>query len=316
MSKRQMISVVSPVYGCKNCLCALVDAIDKAFEQSGLDWELILVDDRAADHPWPKIVELAKKDNRVKGVRLTRNHGQHLAIWAGLEAANGDWVAVIDCDLQDDPSVVPTLYEKAICDGVDAVVVDRGIWLDTGFRRWASHFFYWSMSNLSGIRLNQNTGNFGIYSRCLIDTLLLFRDKEVFLPVMVSLTGFSQAVLTVDRAGRHAGKTSYNLHRLVNLAIAIIVRFSDRPLKLSVIGGVFFSGLSALCSIFVLTAWALGMIEVPGWSSLILSLWFLAGLILAVLGVHGIYIGRIFTEVQDRPRIFVEQTTEILNLDQ
>ncbi|MFC5087752.1 glycosyltransferase family 2 protein [Microvirga arabica] len=291
MTDRPLISIVSPVYGCRDCLHALADVVGRAFEGCDFDWELVLVDDRAPDQPWSVIAELAARDQRIRGVRLTRNHGQHLAIWAGLEAARGDWVAVIDCDLQDDPGIIPALRERALLEGADAVVVDRGDWSDTGLRRRTSRLFYQTMDMLTKIRLNNNIGNFGLYSRRLVDILLTFHDKEVFLPVMVSLTGLPQVTYMLDRSGRHAGKSSYNLMRLMRMAVAIIIRFSDRPLKLSIIIGLTFSSFAALCTVLILLAWATGAFTVPGWTSLILSLWFLAGLILAVLGVHGFYIG-------------------------
>lgn len=305
-----LISIVAPVYACRDCIEALADAVRASFDGSGKDWELILVDDRSKDEPWPLIEALAVRDARIRGVRLARNHGQHLAIWAGLGASRGDWVAVIDCDLQDDPDFIPRLHDKAVADEVDAVVVDRGIWSDTSFRRRASRLFYKGLHTLGGLKLDSGIGNFGIYSRRLVDTLLLFRDKEVFLPVMVALTGLPRSTMTVDRSGRHAGQSSYNLVKLIRVAGAIVVRFSDRPLKLSVLVGVSFSLLAGLVSLILLTAWATGAFTVPGWTSLILSFWFLTGLVLAALGVQGIYIGRIFAEVQDRPRIFIERTTD------
>ncbi|MFV0359656.1 glycosyltransferase family 2 protein [Tropicimonas sp.] len=303
-----LISVVSPVYGCRDCLEALVDMVRAAFLDSGLDWELILVDDRGPDAPWDLIVELAGLDGRVRGLRLVRNHGQHLAIWAGLAAARGDWVAVIDCDLQDDPAIIPALHAAAVKEGVDAMVVDRGSWSDSAFRRWASRTFYRMVDLLAGIQL-RNIGNFGIYSRRMTDTLMLFDEQEVFLPVMVNLTGLRTGQMQLDRDERLAGESSYSLRRLVSLAIAIIIRFSDRPLKLSVIAGLLFSGLSALISVVLVVAWSTGAFTVPGWTSTILSVWFLSGLIMAVLGVHGFYVGRIFSEVQNRPRILIEQVT-------
>lgn len=310
MNGRILISVVSPVYGCRDSLGALADAVARAFENTSFEWELVLVDDRAADNPWPVISEMAARDPRIRGIRLTRNHGQHLAIWAGLEAARGNWIAVIDCDLQDDPQIIPSLYEKAVGDGVDAVVVDRGEWLETGFRRLASRMFYRFLEALAGFDLSHKVGNYGIYSRRLVDLLLRFRDKEVFLPVMVALTGLPRARYTLERSNRHQGESTYNFWRLLRMAILIIIRFSSRPLQLSVVIGLTFSGLSALFSVVLVFAWITGAFSVPGWTSLILSLWFLAGLILAVLGVHGFYVGRIFSEVQDRPRIFVEQRTD------
>lgn len=309
MSKA-LISIVSPVYGCRDCLRELALSVEKVFANTDLDWELILVDDRGPDAPWPVIKELAEKNSKIKGVRLSKNHGQHLAIWAGLETAKGDWVSVVDCDLQDDPNVILELYTKALEDSVDSVVVSRGEWKDTWFRRFASRMFYRTMKLLAGVSLDSDSGNFGLYSRRLIDLLLTFKEKEVYFPFMVMLTGLPRSIYTVDRSERAEGDTSYNIVRLMRLAISIIIRFSDRPLKLSVAIGLMFSGLSALISLIIFVAWALGTFTVPGWSSLVLSVWFLSGLIMAVLGIHGFYMGRIFTEVQNRPRIIVEETTD------
>lgn len=309
MSRANLISVISPVYGCKDCLEALVDALRAAFDQSGLDWELVLVDDRGPDEPWPVICDLAAKDRRIRGVRLSRNHGQHLAIWAGLAEAQGDWVAVVDCDLQDDPMILPTLYARATADEVDALVVDRGTWSDSTFRRLASRAFYRLIDVLGGVSIN-NIGNFGLYSRRMVDNLLLFREQEVFLPMMVALTGLKRQTHRLDRSDRLAGKSSYNFVRLLRLAAAIIIRFSDRPLKISVIIGLAFSMFSAAISLVLVIAWLSGIFTVPGWTSTILSVWFLSGLIMATLGIHGFYIGRVFSEVKMRPRILIEATTE------
>lgn len=304
-----LISVVSPVYNCRDCLAALVARVEEGFAGSGLDWELVLVDDRGPDQPWQVIQALSRADPRVRGVRLARNHGQHLAIWAGLAAARGDCVVVIDCDLQDDPIVIPELYARLQADQVDAVLVNRGVWSDSAFRRLASRAFYGTVRTLTGISIN-NIGNFGIYSRRLVDILLMYEEQEVFLPIMVSLSGLPTTQHTLARGQRHAGESAYSVRRLLTLAIAIIIRFTDRPLKLSVIAGILFSGVSALVSVLLLFLWLLGTFTVPGWTSTILSLWFLAGLIMATLGVHGFYLGRVFREVQRRPRILVEQTTE------
>lgn len=306
--KRPLITVLSPVYGCRDCLEKLAERVRATFEGTDLDWELLLVDDRASDEPWEVICALSAQDPRVRGVRLARNHGQHLAIWAGLEAARGDWVAVVDCDLQDDPSVIPTLHAQASAEQVDAVIVERGTWSDSRFRRFASNAFYRTVAVLGGIRL-KNTGNFGLYSRQMVNALVMYKEQEVFLPMMVALTGLKSTTFELDRSDRAAGQSSYNLRTLVRMAIAIIIRFSDRPLKLSVIIGLTFSLLSAAISLIVLFSWLLGAFTVPGWTSTILSVWFLSGLIMATLGIHGFYLGRVFAEVKARPRIIIETTT-------
>ncbi len=303
-----LISVVSPVYGCRDCLERLAAAVREAFDGTNLAWELVLVDDRGPDHPWPLIQELAAGEPRIRGVRLARNHGQHLSIWAGLAASNGDYVAIIDCDLQDDPAAIPELYKALHGIESDAVLVERGKWRDSLFRRTASSSFYRLIRALTGVKM-QNLGNFGLYSRRMVDTLLMFEEQEVFLPIMVQLTGLPTTRCELDRSQRYTGDSSYSLARLILLAIAIIIRFTDRPLKLSVIVGLIFSGLSAAISVVLVLCWLFGLFTVPGWTSTILSLWFLSGLIMATLGIHGFYIGRIFREVQRRPRILVEQVT-------
>lgn len=309
MTRQDLISVVVPVYGCRGCLEALADAVRAGLDGTGLGWELILVDDRGPDAPWDLICELAAGDARIRGVRLARNHGQHLAIWAGLARAQGDWVAVLDCDLQDDPAILPQLHARALAEAVDAVVVDRGKWSDSAFRRFASRSFYRLIDVLGGVQLN-NVGNFGLYSRRMIDTLLQYREQEVFLPMMVALTGLKRSSLRVNRADRLEGQSGYSFRRLVQLALAIVIRFSDRPLKLSVILGLSFSLLSAAISAVLVIAWISGAFSVPGWTSTVLSVWFLSGLIMATLGIHGFYIGRIFAEVKMRPRILVETYTD------
>ena len=308
MIAKPEISIVCPVYGCAACLAKLVKAVRAAMDAGEATWELVLVDDRAADAPWSTIVELAAQDPRVRGVQLARNHGQQLAIWAGLEAARGDWVAVIDCDLQDDPAAITHLHREALRVGVDAVVVDRGEWSDNMFRRMASRLFYRLIHLLAGIRL-RNVGNFGIYSRRMVTMLLRFEEQEVFLPLMVSLTGLGTTQLRLDRSERTAGKSSYSLGRLLAMATAVIVRFSDRPLKLSALLGLVFSLVAAAASVYLLIGSLLGAFTVPGWTSIVLSLWFLSGLIMLVLGVHGFYLSRVFAEVRRRPRLLVETTT-------
>lgn len=311
MSNDQLISVVSPVYGCKDCLIQLVASVSNALEHTPYDWELVLVDDRGPDEPWDIIAELSQKHLRVRGIRLARNHGQHLAIWAGLKASQGDWVVVVDCDLQDNPSYIPQLMEKAISEKVEAVIVERGSWSDSTFRRVSSRSFYRIVKVLSGINLS-NVGNFGIYSRRMVDLLLRFEEQDVYLPLMVSITGLKKTQLVIDREERHSGQSSYTIRQLFRLAFSLIVNFSDRPLKYVAALGAVMSFVSVIFSITLIGAHFFGAFTVPGWTSIILSMWFLSGLILAVLGIHGIYLGRIFSEAKRRPRIIVEDETDTI----
>lgn len=309
VSEKIDISVVSPVYGCVDALRELATRVAQTCDAAGLTWELILVDDRGPGDPWSIIVDLAKHDPRIRGVRLARNSGQHLAIWAGLERSRGAWVGVVDCDLQDDPAALAELHEMALKGDADAVVVDRGRWSDNAMRRMASRAFYRIVTVLAGVQL-KNIGNFGIYSRRLVDALLQYREQQVFLPLMVNLTGYRAVTLVIDRGSRFSGDSSYSYTKLIRMAVNLVVQFSDRPLKLSVLLGLVLSTGSALVAVALLVLWALGLFEVEGWTSIMLSIWFLFGVVLAVLGIHGFYLGRVLAETQNRPRFIVESTTE------
>lgn len=304
-----LISIVSPVYGCSDCLEILFRKVHDAFDGTDLNWELLLIDDRGPDDPWPLIQKQAVLDSKVRGIRLSRNHGQHLAIWAGLAKARGDWVAIIDCDLQDDPSIIPLLHKTALEKKVEAIVVERGIWTDSWFRRSASRVLYRIMRALGGVSI-ENAGNFGLYSRKMVVALLQYEEQEVFLPMMVALSGLRCGRFTLNRSERAAGKSSYSFWRLLSLASSVIVRFSDRPLKLSILVGFAFSMLSAVISVVLVALWLLKIFTVPGWTSTILSVWFLSGLIMGTLGIHGLYIGKVFSEVKKRPRIVIEASTD------
>lgn len=308
MTRSPEISIVSPVYGCRDCLIALVGAVRTAMDEASLTWEIVLVDDCGPDQPWSVIVDLAASDPRVRGVKLARNHGQHLAIWAGLGASRGKSVVVLDCDLQDDPELIPLLHAEAVRTGVDAVVVERGDWSDSHFRRMASRNFYRLINVLSGIQIS-NVGNFGIYSRRMVNMLLQFSEQEVFLPMMVGLTGLTTTQMQVHRGERMTGRSGYSLRRLLSLAAGIIVRFSDRPLTISAFFGLVIAALAGLVSLVLLVCYLFGAFNVPGWTSVVLSVWFLSGVIMLVLGIHGFYLGRVFAEVRDRPRVWIEQTT-------
>ena len=298
------VSVVSPVYGCDECLRDLADGVRRALQDYDCSWELILVDDRGSDRAWKVISDLVEADPRIRGLRLSRNHGQHLAIWAGLEEVRGDFVVVLDCDLQDDPAIITQLLAKVLNTSADGVLVDRGEWSDTWFRRTSSKIFHGSMKTITGIDL-KNAGNFGIYSRRLVGELLRFREQEVFLPYMVAILGFDLERISLGRSERTEGRSSYTMRSLLRLACGIVIRFSDRPLKVSAIAGLVVSSLSLGFSLLIVMGKLLGVFTVPGWTSVVLSIWFLAGVFLLVLGIHGYYLGRVFAEVSARPRIIV-----------
>lgn len=309
------LSIVVPLYGCRPTLEQLVEELTASCSSVTSEFEIILVDDRGPDKPWDLMLEIAKRNNHVRCVRLARNFGQHPAIWAGLNTSKGRWVVVMDGDLQDDPSFVAELFRRARSGGNDYLIVERGTWSDSKFRRVSSAAFYSVFSYLAGVKLSSRWGNFGIYSRQVIDAVLSIREQNVFFPAAVAWVGFDSEHVLLDRDERMQGESAYNLNKMLILAAKTIVAFSNRPLRISIHLGLAVSALSAVVALLLLLVGLLGGTAIEGWTSIMLSIWFFSGLIVANLGLLGIYLGRVFAEVKNRPVYIVSEDVGTVRAD-
>jgi len=302
------ISIVVPVYGCRTALVELYLRLKTTLTQITERFEIILVNDASPDGAWETIKELAEKDGRVIGIDFSRNFGQHYAITAGLEHAKGEWIVVMDCDLQDRPEEILALYNKAQ-EGFDAVLARRAIRFDNYFKKLSSKLFYALLGYFSETEQDYSVGNFGIYHKNVISNVLKLGDVNKFFPVMVQWVGFKRTKIDVQHADRQFGKTSYNFSKLLNLAIDTILSFSDKPLRLTIKIG----GLIVLSAFFFLLynlyLYYTGQITQPGWASLILSVWFFGGFIVFVLGVVGLYVGKTFEKSKNRPVYIIKNYT-------
>ncbi|MDJ0660390.1 MAG: glycosyltransferase family 2 protein [Crocosphaera sp.] len=302
------LSVVIPVYKAENCLDELYSRLKTSLETISEDFEIILVEDCGGDRSWDLIVELAQKDPRVKGIQFSRNFGQHYGITAGLDHCNGDWVVVMDCDLQDAPEEIPRLYAKAQ-EGYDVVLARRGKRKDPFLKRFTSLLFYKTFNYLAELNYDAEVGNFRIISRKVVDSFLLMREQLRFFGGLVDWMGFPTASINVQHQERFAGKSSYTFRKLKKLATDTIIAYSDKPLRLSIKLGFFISFLAFVAGIYLfLKALIYGSV-VTGWSSLIVSLYFLGGIIICILGILGIYLGKTFDETKKRPLYLVREYT-------
>lgn len=306
---RPLFSVVSPVYKAEKILPKLVQRIENSLLPISQDFEIILVVDASPDRSWEVIQEIAKTNPRVKGILFSRNFGQHRAITAGLDYAIGEWVIVMDCDLQDQPEEIPHLYQKAL-QGYEVVLARRHNRQDRFLKRAFSKLFYKTLSFLTGIKHDPTVANFGIYHKKVIDVLKNMREHIRFFPVMVYWAGFSQTKLDVEHAPREEGKSSYSLKKLLKLAMDIILAYSEKPLTLIIRMGLGISSIAFLFGIITLIRYWLGKIIVPGYTSLIISVWFFSGLIIAVLGIVGLYVGKTFEGVKQRPLYVIKDYTK------
>jgi len=301
------ISVVSPVYKGEAFVEELVARCESTLKQICDSYEVILVEDCGPDRSWEKILQICKSNPKVRGLRLSRNYGQQYALQAGLDASCGDHVVTLDCDLQDRPEEIISLYEKAKT-GYDIVAAKRGNRKDGAFKRYASRVFYQLMSYLTETNQDPSVANFVLYSRRAVDAMAQIGDYRRYYPILPQLIGFDYATVVVNHAERPEGNSSYSIKARFNLAVDTILNFSNKPLRLAVKFGVLLSFLSISVALILVGLYASGNIQVKGWTSLALLVSFFSGAIISVLGMVGLYVGQIFESVKNRPSYIVKES--------
>jgi polyisoprenyl-phosphate glycosyltransferase len=300
------LSVVVPVYYSEKTLEELTKRIFQTAGLLNLESEIILVNDASPDNSWATIKKLHAENPNIKGLDFSRNFGQHYAISAGLDASEGNWIVVMDGDLQDVPEEITKLFNKAQ-EGYDVVLAKRKQRKDRFFKRFISRIFYMFLSYLSGVKYDPQVANFGIYSKNVIDTIKSLPEKNRYFPSMIKWVGYKQTSVDVDHSERKEGTSSYNFKKLINLSLDIILSYSDKPLRITIKLGLLITFSSLVISLITLYKWYTGEIEVLGYTSLILSIWLLSGIIIFVLGMVGLYIGKIFENVKDRPTYIIKE---------
>lgn len=301
------ISIVSPVYRAEKILDQLVAELVTVLQQLDCTYEIVLVDDRSPDNSWEVMQELSRQNPNVKSIRLSRNFGQHPAIMAGLTFAKGEWVVVMDCDLQDQPKEILSLYAKAV-EGFDIVLARRIHRQDGFFKRLSSKLFSIAYSYLTESKFDSTIANFGIFNTKVIASVLTMQDYIKSFPLFVNWVGFTSTAISVEHAPRASGTSTYTLSKLLSLAFNTIISFSNKPLKLFVKLGLLISMFSFLVGLYTIYRYFNGEISVMGYSSLLVSIWFFSGIIITIIGIVGIYIGKIFDQAKDRPSFIIDKT--------
>jgi glycosyltransferase involved in cell wall biosynthesis len=304
------ISVVSPIYGCKACLPELYERLVASLSQISPSFEIILVNDACPENSWECIELLCERDSRVKGINLSRNFGQHYAISAGLDHARGEWVVVMDCDLQDQPEEILKFYAKAQ-EGYDIVFGQRVNRKDSFFKKFGSAAFNRVLEYFTGSRHDNTIANFGIYAKKVIATINRYREQSRDFLLFARLVGFKKAVIEIEHAPRAHGESSYTLSKLIRLAIDSIVSHSNKPLRLCIKLGFFIAMASMGFALWLILRYFFYHTPTEGWTSLMVSMFFMFGLLFAVIGIVGLYIGKIFDEVKQRPLYIIGETKNL-----
>lgn len=302
------ISVVIPVYGSAESLKELYDRLQKTLSFLTEKFEIIMVNDASPDHSWDIIASLAEQDHHVKGINFSRNFGQHFAITAGLDFAGGEWIVVMDCDLQDQPEEISKLYQKAQ-EGYEVVVGRRVNRKEKCFKKLCSKMFFKVYDYFTYQKTDSTISSFGIYSRKAIDSIKSLREQNRSFGLFAIWIGFPRVEVEVDHAARKHGKTSYSMSKMIALAIDSIVSHSNKPLKLSIQLGFMMALSSLVYALWRAMGYFFWSTPIEGWTSLIVSLYFLAGLILGGIGMLGLYVGKIFDEVKGRPLYIIQSKT-------
>lgn len=304
------ISVVSPIYKGEKMLDELVRRISLSVSDVTDDFEVILVNDASPDESWSQIKRLCSQDKRVKGINLSRNFGQHYAISAGLALVMGDWVIVMDCDLQDCPEEIPRLYKKTQ-EGFDIVYARRIDRKDGYFKKLSSTFFHVVFDWFSGMKTDKSIANFGIFSKQVITEFNKMPEKARSFGSLIGYLGFRIGTIDVEHSQRGEGKSSYNLAKLLRLSFDIIISNSNKPLRIATSMGLLMAFVSFILAIYNIVAKLMGIIQVPGFTTTVFSIWFVGGILLFVLGIIGLYIGKIFDQVKDRPLFVIKDSVNI-----
>ena len=304
------ISIISPVYKAGNIVDKLVEEIIKSVSEITSNYEIILVEDGSPDNSWEKIEENCKKNGKVKGVKLSRNLGQHFAITAGLTVSKGENMIVMDCDLQDNPKYIIDLVNKAKL-GFDIVYTSKLERQHSVFKNITSIVFFkifnYLTDNQTGI---SSIGAYSLLTRKVVDAFCRINDTHRHYLMILRTLGFVSTQIPIIHDKRFEGKSSYNLSKLINHALDGITSQSDKLLRISISVGFLFCVISIATAIYTVAKYLI-IGALPGYTSLTSLISLSTGLILLSIGVVGMYIGKIFEQVKNRPLYFIDRKINI-----
>jgi len=302
------LSVVVPCFNEAETIGELHRRLDAVCRDLGQTYEIVLVDDGSRDATWSLIEGLAARDPALRGVRLARNHGHQLALTAGLAAARGRRVLMLDADLQDPPELLPEMMAR-MDEGYDVVYGKRVARAgETAFKRASAHLFYRLISRLSDVEIPRDVGDFRLVSRRVLDHFLAMPEHARFVRGMFAWLGHRQIGVDYAREARHAGETKYPLKAMLRFAGDALTGFSTAPLRLATLLAWVSLLIAAGLALYVLVSLAAYQ-TAPGWASLLFAVAFFSGMQLLTLGIMGAYIGRLYMEAKGRPLFLVSETT-------
>jgi glycosyltransferase involved in cell wall biosynthesis len=300
------ISVVVPLLNEELIVSELVERLNKALKEFTSEYEIILIDDGSKDLTWLNITKICEMDNRIRKIKFSRNFGQHSAITAGIDIARGQWIVVMDGDLQDRPEVISNLYVKAT-EGFDTVFVSRIKRNESKTYLIMQNMFYRILRHLSGIDFDRTQANFSIINRKVAEHYKRVPENNKFYPSTIKSLGFKNGSVSALQGKRYSGRPSYSFKKRFSLGINIITSISNKPLSYAFIIGI----ISIMIFLLSATAYAYNIFvetkQVNKLEIILLALFFMGGIILTAIGIAGVYIGKIYDEIRGMPKYIVDE---------
>jgi polyisoprenyl-phosphate glycosyltransferase len=305
-NKDFLLSLVIPLFNEEENIQPLYDAIDKATK--GISIEIIFVDDGSKDKSLAIIKNLSQKDDRIQFLSFSRNFGHQNALKAGIDYSKGDCVISMDADLQHPPKLIPELILKWK-EGYDVVYTIRKYDKKTSFfKKITASFFYSIIKNLSKTKIEKGAADFRLLDKKIIKEIKALKENYLFLRGMVSWMGFSQSSITYIAPERQAGKTKYSFRKMIKFAFSGITSFSTKPLQLSTFFGFLIAGAAFLYALYAMIAPTFTDVVIEkGWTSVIVSVLFIGGIQLIMIGILGEYLGKLFIENKRRPNYIIKE---------
>lgn len=300
-----LLSIVIPVYNDEEVLFELHRRLNNVVPTLKINYEIVLIDDGSRDNSWLIMCQLKESDEHIVAVKLSRNFGQQNSIAAGLSVAKGDIIVLMDSDLQDRPEDIPLLLERLEESGAQMAIAQ---WLsrkDTGFKKFVSKLFFIVSDKITDIHILPRLGNFRAMRRSVLDELKNFPEKTATTMSLLYFIGSNYVPVPLTRDARYAGKSGYNLRKMLALTFSRIFSFSIFPIRLATYIGFLITLISFTLGIVLIVRYFGGNV-VPGWTSMIVLTLFLSGINFAFLGIIGEYLGRIFLETKNRPKFIIE----------
>lgn len=301
-----MITLVIPVYNEEILIEELFNRVQSSMNTINEDFEVILVDDGSTDKTLTALIRCNEKDKRFKILTLSRNFGHQAAYTAGLSYAKGDYIALMDGDLQDPPELIKSMHKKIISESFDIVYGKRTERTEKFAKRVFIELFHWIFKKFSNLENIQNIGNFSMMNRKALEAFLSIQEKNRYLPGLRSFIGFKQGFVEYSRPDRLMGEPKMSFSKLISLGLDAVFSFSNLPVKICLYSGMIGIVLIFLAAVYIIISKVTGLAPL-GWSSIIMSIYFIGSVQLLSVGILGEYIFRIYKETQNRPIFFVKK---------